>query len=298
MFSDDFIQYLIDSLELDRSVSEIKDIVNGYFVDEAPKTKPAKSLKKKSKDDEEEDIELPKRKEVSSSKTSKSSVQSSKKVCERVKRGKSEPCGVKATNSIVDEKGVEHWYCGSEKTGCYKCMLGQEKKVKNKKVDKQIIAEKSETKKTVSSVKKPNILDAVAAKQHTVNPKKYQTKTNGIVFLEMEQRILFDPETREAYGCLDDDNDTILPLTKKQLGWLEVHNLPIRDNEVQEKKAPLKKRIMDANDDDTLSELKKELIKKEIGKGNDDDGDDDIDDDIEDDGSEASEEEEYNDVDL
>lgn len=291
MFSDNFLQYLIDTLQLENSIEELRDVIEGYNKELPKKAAPKDSKKSRPSERDEEEVKLPKRKEVPKP--------ASKKLCERIQRGKTEPCGKKATNSIIDPKGVEHWYCGSEKTGCYKCMLGQDKKAKNKKMDREIIEEKArpaKTTKTTSTTKKTSILDTIASKQQVINPKKYQTASGKTVFLEMSQRILFDPDTKEAYASLDDDNDTISPLSKKQLGWLEVHNIPVKDSDVQEKKAPLKKRIMDADDEDTLNELKKELIKKEIGKGNDDSEADDIEDDEE---SEASEsEEEYNDVDI
>ena len=47
--------------------------------------------------------------------------------CERIPRGKSEPCG-KVAKKCVDEDEETYWYCGTESSGCYKSIIGSTKR--------------------------------------------------------------------------------------------------------------------------------------------------------------------------
>lgn len=161
-----------------------------------------------------------------------------KHTCERVPRGHDEPCGKRAKNEIELTDGTKHWFCGTEKSGCSKSVWNTIVKEKQTKAAESIFKEtivakkstntgkdrkKKADKKTESFLKKKKIV-----RENKLQCKKIKTKTNGAVYMDFSTRILFYQDTKEAYGVLGKDNDTILPLGKKEKDWVELHNFSFK----------------------------------------------------------------------
>ncbi len=161
-----------------------------------------------------------------------------KHTCERVPRGHDEPCGKRAKNEIELTDGIKHWFCGTAKSGCSKSVWNTIEKEKQNKAAESIFKEtivakkstntgkdrkKKADKKTESFLKKKKIV-----RENKLQCKKIKTKTNGAVYMDFSTRILFYQDTKEAYGVLGKDNDTILPLGKKEKDWVELHNFSFK----------------------------------------------------------------------
>jgi len=161
-----------------------------------------------------------------------------KHTCERVPRGHDEPCGKRAKNEIELTDGTKHWFCGTLKSGCSKSVWNTIEKEKQNKAAESIFKEtivakkstntgkdrkKKADKKTESFLKKKKIV-----RENKLQCKKIKTKTNGAVYMDFTTRILFDQNTKEAYGILGKDNDTILPLGKREKDWIELHNFSFK----------------------------------------------------------------------
>nr|QBK86567.1 MAG: uncharacterized protein LCMAC102_03620 [Marseillevirus LCMAC102] len=222
MFSINFIKHLAD--KLNTTPLKVSKIINSFSDPQQ------KQLPKKSPDD--------------------------KHYCERIPRKKSELCGKAAKNSVCED-GETHWYCGTEKTGCYKSILGSA----NRQV--KAAASKSSTlkdKKSVADVKSQNLVHSVTAtkgidiKSINFNGKK--------LWINHATKILFDRVTREAYGVLGATK--IKPLEDEQIRWLETSGMKIR----QDKKIKLEEYEEDEID---LEEEDEEDEEDEIGLEEDDD---------------------------
>jgi len=188
-----FQKRLIDHLasELGCDASKIREAINSFGVSEAKPSTP------KSKE---------------------------KHTCERTPRGRTEPCGKRARNEIEMLDGSKHWYCGTEKSGCTKSILGQLKKQRLKKAAQEIEQE------TIKKTKKdPNkaVTDLLnrqgISKFAKISAKKTRTKSGEIIYMDWKTRILFNQVEggAEAYGRLAEDNDTILPLGDKEMKHLD-----------------------------------------------------------------------------
>ena len=123
--------------------------------------------------------------------------------CERTINGKEgvRSCGKIAKNEL---KGI--WYCGTESVGCYKSALAASKN------------DKSDKKKIKDVADKVVMNDKIQVFE--IAPKLYG---------DIKTRILFDKKTNEAYGKLDSDNKTVLPLDDDAIRFLETHNQKIKD---------------------------------------------------------------------
>jgi len=158
-----------------------------------------------------------------------------KHTCERIKKGQSEKCGKNAMR-CVDDGNKKHWYCGTEKAGCYLSELNIKAK---KDSDKESVSvnNKSTGSKKSSSAPKTNVdrkvlsdnksksLVQTVLKQLDVLPKTVNGKK---LHMEKTSRALIDPQTREFYGMLDEDNLTILPLDDKTIKFIESGGHTIR----------------------------------------------------------------------
>ena len=172
---------------------------------------------------------------VSKSTTSQisSSTGKEKHPCCRVKRGQTDTCGKSSTKCIGDK-----WYCGTLKSGCYSIMI---KKAAENAISETSTQTSVKTKsKTTSKLSSTNaerkaVRDNISkqlikkvTKQTEIRVVCIDTNDGTKLYYEKEHRILFDPKTDEAYGCLDDDNNTINELSDENIRWLESNNCSIR----------------------------------------------------------------------
>lgn len=191
--------------------------------------------------------------------TASSSKNSEKYPCCRIKRSKTEPCGKPSTKNIDDK-----WYCGSMKSGCYSIMIKNSAK---KSIDNERVSTISKTRevtaKPTTNIERSKISEKISnnlinkvIKKDTIITSSITNDDGELLHYELEYRILFDKNTCEAYGVLDEDNNTVNELTDHNKRWLEAHNCKIRETK-QDK----------VESDDELDDLSDDL--------NDDDLDDD-----------------------
>ena len=214
IFSEEFLQHLATSLEVDEE--DLKSTVSNFFDGSV------KVTKKPSK--------------VSSENSSNDSHK-----CERIPRGKDEPCGKTAKN-YIDEDGEIHWYCGTENGGCYKCILGQQNR-QTKVVPKKPSAPKSSKKaapkpttlkgkKKLADTNSESLIKKVTKRQQLLLKKK--TVNGKKVYMDDNTRVLVDKSTREAYGKLAKNNKDIKPLDDDDVRWLEASGISIRKEESEQ----------------------------------------------------------------
>ena len=148
--------------------------------------------------------------------------------CERTVNGKDGPyiCGKECKNSVG---GM--WFCGTENSGHYKSALTAEKKVpapkgKTSPKAKGGPSAKSKSSTLVSKIRKVEQIDF-----HEIVP-------GSGIWLESNFRIVADPDTKEAYGILAEDNETILELDDEALSFLQAHNLSVREDAMPAPIAP------------------------------------------------------------
>lgn len=238
-----------------------------------------------------------------------------KHTCDRIPRGKTDACGKSAKNRFEGDDGTVNWYCGTEKSGCFKSiLLGQKRQTKlsvsksksgsnfsKKDSVKAPPAKKPSTntgRKIASNAKTNSLLNKVSKRQ-TLDIKKIKVG-NKVLWVDIQSRVLFDRGTQEAYAVLAKDNKTIQPLSDENIRWLEASGISIRIEE-SGKKADLKKKLSkkavdEIDDEEELDKLRSnvdngdtggdeediDIVDDEEDLGSDDSGDEDIDIDLED----------------
>jgi len=208
VFTGNLVTHLATSLDVD--VSDVEKALDSFTG--------AKTIEKKK---------IPSLEKATVLDTSKPKKTDETHPCERVKKGKTDPCGKNSTHYIVVE-GVNHYYCGNT-TGCYPI----EMKARAKTELQAVKEEKSKETKKKTSVPVENqspislINKIVQSKKLDCVPK--QLSTGETVFMEKTTRALFDKNTQECYGILGDDN-TILPVNDKITRWVESQGLIIKSN--------------------------------------------------------------------
>jgi hypothetical protein len=216
LFSDEFIKHL--AKELDCSPKNIRRAISTYDSSEQATVVPKKTKVKKTG------------KQV----TIKKKDDNEKHLCERVKRGKTEPCGKNAQNRLM-VNGKEQWYCGpkSGNSGCFSVMLKQQA---NNNLSKQNDEDKEQktTYKSLTGLKK-NKKDSVTKSKdlltktihtHDYKPRKVKTKGGETVYADPTTNIVFDRETKEAYGKYK--NKKVIPLESEDIRRLESDGQKIR----------------------------------------------------------------------
>jgi hypothetical protein len=220
IFSDMFVIHL--ATELNVSQCEVNNAINSFLIPIVQNLNEPVSISKKV---------IPPRK-CSEKKESVKTPVLTINTCERKPRGKSENCGKTAKMSIKSEDGVERWYCGTEKSGCFKSIKSSVKrqaKVVPLKTPLVTNVNKPPTlkdKKDFTDVKSRSLLNSVLQKKDLIL-RSIMVK-NEKLWVDHSTRILFDKKTQEAYGILDKDNETILNLTDKEIRLLEASNTLIK----------------------------------------------------------------------
>jgi hypothetical protein len=138
--------------------------------------------------------------------------------CEYTVNGKEETyiCGKTAKN---EHDGM--WYCGTATSGHYKSASS-----------KPAAKAKAKAKAT------PKAAKATAAKSKAVSlvnkvTKKVQIAADEVspgVWADLAHfRLAINQDTKEVYGIVDEDNETILPLTEEALAFVEAHGITIQE---------------------------------------------------------------------
>jgi hypothetical protein len=262
-----FTQTLVDHLAKELSVkdTDIYDALDSFCgVENAEKDSKKDISVKKSKGTSVSSItkiKIPENKKTELKTTKKSSdkPEKDKHFCQRIKRGQTDECGKNATRSL-QIRGKTMWLCGSEKSCCYFAELknqasasvseGQNKNLsKNKKND-------SATKKvTKEPPKKPTSILETVLQQKRIDTISVQTKKHGKLNMEKNKRLLVDRHTKEFYGVLDEDGETIKELSKKDIAWIESTGHCVRPDK------PKKQKEFKGRDDKTKKDDKKKSKK-------------------------------------
>lgn len=219
--------------ELGSSIDEVTKALDSFSI-----SSPVKSTGKKTTASKESKSDTPK--ETKAKKKTEGDVHT----CCRIKKGQKEPCGKPAKKSIQDGDN-ELFYCGADKSGCYVMALKEHAK-KDMAMEAGKKAPKASTATTVSkSASKPKISNAKERKSEAnaktqsliakviqkkeLTGKKINTKSHGPLYIDHETRFLIDPESKEVYGHLANDNDTIEKLTDMQIRQIEASGHHIKE---------------------------------------------------------------------
>jgi len=214
--------------KLDVSIEDVTEALESFN----PTSEPVSS---KKKTEPKKVVAPPPKKQVKDAPVAKKTDKTTEKhLCERIKKGQSEKCGKNASKCIEDGK-KKRWFCGTEKGGCYLSELNilakkesekesVSKNAKSTATKKSSAPKTNEDRKVSSEVKSKSLVQKVI-KQLDILPKKVNGKT---LHMEKISRALIDPNTREFYGILDDDNQTILPLDGKTIKMIESAGHTIR----------------------------------------------------------------------
>jgi len=303
VFSTEFLEHL--AAELGCETSDIEKAISS-FGEAAPAPKPVKparkrvpakakasAAKKKANSSSGSASQNESESESEDSKPSASESDDEKHTCDRVPRGKTDPCGKNAKNK-VDDEGSVFWYCGTERSGCYKSILLAQKrqkkvaasKPKGKAPAKKAPAPKTTTKpkakkpttnagrKTASDTKSKSLVHKVTKRQK-LDIKK--VKVGGkVLWVDSQSRVLFDRATQEAYGVLAKDNKTTEPLSEENIRWLEASGVAIRTEAETGKKGNLKKKLSkkgadDVDDDEELDKLRGDVEDADTGADDEED---------------------------
>ena len=246
-----------------------------------------------------------------------------KHTCERVKKGQTEKCGKNAMR-FIEDGNKKHWYCGTEKAGCYLSELNIKTKkdsekeaiptnTKSTSTKKSSSVSKTNTDRKLLSENKSKSLVQTVIKQLDILPKKVNGKT---IHMEKVSRALVDPQSKEFYGILDEDNQTILPLDAKTIKMIESSGHTIRQEKVVKtqhksrethgtatvKKVPEPEAVVESVDssdslsDDEISDLSDISDISDVGDDSLEISDDDLE--ISDDDSEISDEGEEDELEI
>lgn len=163
--------------------------------------------------------------------------------CERMKRG-GEGCTKNAMRSI-DEDGTKRWYCGTEKSGCYKSILEQQKKSQHSNIAKT--PKSSKPKKTNQQI--DTLMDKLSmAQKSTLEFQRIKNAKLGSINLNPKYRFVCNDE-KVVFGKLVGDD--IARLTPEDIKLLDEKGCPYTEQKIgddtEEEDKP--------NSDDTTEEV-------------------------------------------
>ena len=211
-----------------------------------------------------------------------------KHTCERIPRAKTEPCGKNASR-FIEIDGEKHWYCGTEKSACFKSILTAQNRVTKSTASKvPSSAPKGGAKTNVDRAKESDIKSKSLADKITKKRKFNPVKTTigkEIHYVDRETKIAFDRTTKEAYGLFKDGK--IVELEDAQIRILEANNSLIREKSVKSKKDDLKKKISQKAKDDEIDKLQDEIESVDVGEESEEEGESESD--VEEEGESESE---------
>lgn len=148
--------------------------------------------------------------------------------CEATVNTKTDGAKICGKNARNEHNGM--WFCGTEKSGHYKSAITAAKKEPVKKAAptadvKKVPAAKGADAKAKTTALVQKVVKKEKLDLHVVTP------GSGVYVDLKHHRITFDKPSQEAYGILDEDNVTILPLTEEAIAFLQAHNIAFRQDE-------------------------------------------------------------------
>lgn len=218
IFTQQFLEHVSSYLSVD--THDLKEAIDNYLV-------------------ETEEVEEVKKKPAPKAKPKASPKSKVGHTCERIPRGPNKDvCGKPAKNSVDEGDGKLHWYCGTEKSGCYKCILGQmSRQTKSTPPKATPKAKKAPGKKPTTLEGKKKLADENTKEliKKTIKRQKLTLKKRSVggksVYMDNQTRVLVDRATQEAYGKLAKDNETIKSLEDEDIRWLEASGISVRQKE-------------------------------------------------------------------
>lgn len=299
VFSNDLLEHIATELNCD--VKDVSAAVESFFVpSEEPEVVTPKKKKLPAKSADKAPSKVKPKAQI------KKFSDDGPHTCDRIpvrKNGDSSRCGKNAKNQAEIEGEIK-WYCGTEKSGCYKSILGAIKR--NEKISDPEDDEDEETSpppkakgkapaaKSKAPAKAPATKGKNLASNKTSSDSKAKSLINSVtstkalsakkvkignktIYVDHASRVVIDRDTEEAYGLLAKDNKTIKPLDDKTVRWLEASNIKVRSEKESAKKASLKKKISKASpkdesdeDDDELEKLQNEIDDADTGDNEED----------------------------
>jgi hypothetical protein len=245
LFGAALADHLAETLNI--SVSDATDSLNSFLSPDEIEHFPNKNGKKVPT---KSNAKVPEKKEVkkpAAKNTKEVPVKgkpAEKHTCARIKRGQADPCGKNATKFIGTGK-QQKWFCGTEKAGCYLAELNAEakKNIDKKAIDANVSKTKSSTqnntknstavskktneeRKVISDNKSKSLVRDILGKLD-VNKRTIGGK---VLYIERTKRLLYDFETKEFYGMLDEDNKTVLPIPDDLVKWVESHGQYVKQD--------------------------------------------------------------------
>jgi len=176
-----------------------------------------------------------------SSKTVSKSKTSETHTCEYVingKDGNQRVCGKSAKNELSGS-----WYCGTENSGHYQSMLAKAPVAKKSKAVTPAPKSKAVTpapKSKAVAAKAPKSLPKVIKKIAKINLDEISP---GLWVDEKNHRMVYTQDPREVYGVLDEDDETVLPITEEAASFAEAHGIIVRAKKVAKKTEPKSKAV-------------------------------------------------------
>ena len=159
---------------------------------------------------------LPKKKTIPATPVEKPKKQSAEKhSCERKKRDGSD-CPKNAIRSI-EIGGNTHWYCGTEKSGCYKSVMEQQKKTQQQNITD--LSTKTAKSKKKSNQQIDSLLDKLStAAKNTLEFQKIKDPKLGMIHLNAKYRFVCN-DNKVVIGKLS--GDKIIDLTDEDIKILD-----------------------------------------------------------------------------
>lgn len=214
-FNPELVKYL--SVEFGSTEEKLCAVINNF----RPEAISSKKIEKQNIPQRDGSINssIPSKKTLAAvtKKTSKTGV--IKHACERIPKGKSDPCGKPSKRTLMIGD-VERWYCGTEKSGCFKPSLAESKKLTNVTNEEKIKKKKTEKVSLSASEVKAKVLKPKEPLQF--RPLKLD---NGkTVVFNKTYKYLLNKDTNEVYGKLTKTQD-VDALTKDDEAILESYDV-------------------------------------------------------------------------
>ncbi len=148
-----------------------------------------------------------------------------KQTCDRVPKGKTDPCG-KGAKRFINIDGKEMWYCGTENSGCFKTMLAESKKLDELKTLKQ--PKIKMTKPVDTTNLKSKVLENINANKPPLHFNKIKTSDDKLIWVNKDPReigtrkvrFVSNIDTKQIYGTYS-ASEGISELNDEDCAYLE-----------------------------------------------------------------------------
>jgi len=163
--------------------------------------------------------------------------------CENIQRGKQYACGSaelakergvksrKRATKFIEVNGKKSWYCGTEKSGCYKSAKGAAEKAEQKSQTESKVTSKSSVPKKSEAEVKSKVLEN--SRRVKLGCKKIYVD-GKTVYCDPELRYVACKETKKVYGKLSLDKKMIENLTPEDEEFLDKNGILFEQKEAEE----------------------------------------------------------------